>query len=348
MDVALFHLMSLNNTSETPSGVVSMVSDMVQAAEDLGFDASWFAEHHFSSASVCASPLMMAAHCAGRTKSIQLGTAVVALPLYHPLRVVQEIGMLEAMSGGRTLLGLATGHQPHEYSSYGIPLGDRSGLMNEGWDIIEQGLVTGIVDYQGQHYRIPETFITNATGRMPPVFLAGSDDQLMRRAIRSGGTLLVSAALRTPEQLVPTRDTLMRLVEEVRPGGTTRPLCLQRHLFITDDPGEARLAAEMLLRFNRVTAALRHANPRRNGVMIEPVPFPGEPSVDWILENLPIGPAEKVLAFLRRDIEVMRPSHLSVYMGFTGLPPAKTMNSLRLFGEKILPEMQRFEIAVPA
>lgn len=348
MDVALFHLMSLNNDRETPAGVFSMVSDMVQAAEDLGFDGSWFAEHHFSSASVCASPLMVAAHCAARTKRIKLGSAVVALPLYHPLRVVQEIGMLDAMSGGRVLLGLATGHQPHEYRSYDIPLADRSGLMNEGWDILEQGLVNGVVAYQGRHYQIPETHIAIRTGRMPPLFLAGSDDQLMRRTVRSGGTLLVSAALRTPEQLVPTRDALLLLIEEELPGGPRRPICVQRHLFITEDPAEARLAAEMLLRFNRVTAALRGANPRRNGVMIEPVPFPGEPTVDWILENLPIGPAEKVLSFLRRDIEVMRPTHLSVYMGFTGLPVSRTMKSLSMFGEHVLPELQRIGMSVEA
>ena len=63
---------------------------------------------------------MMAAYCAGQTRRIRLGAAVVVLPLHHPMRVLQEIGMLDALSDGRGVLGLGTGHQPHEFRTYGV------------------------------------------------------------------------------------------------------------------------------------------------------------------------------------------------------------------------------------
>ena len=156
MEFSLFNLMSLNHADETPAEVMATTVDAVQLAEQIGFDISWFAEHHFSSASICSSPLMMVAHCAPLTRRIRLGPAVVVLPLYHPLRAVQEIGMVQLMAPGRILLGIGSGHQPHEFRTFGIDLSSRTQLLHEGWDILEQGLTTGRVAYDGEHYRIPE------------------------------------------------------------------------------------------------------------------------------------------------------------------------------------------------
>ena len=79
MEFALFNLMSLNHAEETPGQVMALTVAAVQQAEVLGFDATWFAEHHFTSASVCASPLLMAARCGH-------GTNVKAL-LRHAVKV---------------------------------------------------------------------------------------------------------------------------------------------------------------------------------------------------------------------------------------------------------------------
>ena len=122
MQFAYFNLMSMNHPGETPAQVLTNTVRQVRLAEELGFDATWFAEHHFSNASVCASPLMMAMHCAAVTSRILLGPAVVVLPLHHPLRVAQEVAMLDQISGGRVLLGFGPGHQPHEFRSLQVPL----------------------------------------------------------------------------------------------------------------------------------------------------------------------------------------------------------------------------------
>ncbi|PYN11275.1 MAG: LLM class flavin-dependent oxidoreductase, partial [Candidatus Rokuibacteriota bacterium] len=73
-------------------------------ARALGYTIAWFAEHHFSNYCLCASPLMMVAHCASITKQIRLGTAVVVLPLYNPARLAAEIATADALSNGRLML----------------------------------------------------------------------------------------------------------------------------------------------------------------------------------------------------------------------------------------------------
>ena len=151
MQFAYFNLMSMNHPGETPAQVLANTVRQVRLAEELGFDATWFAEHHFSNASVCASPLMMAMHCAAVTSRILLGPAVVVLPLHHPLRVAQEVAMLDQISGGRVLLGFGPGHQPHEFRSLQVPLESRYARLLEGWDIVEQALTTGRVRHLGEH-----------------------------------------------------------------------------------------------------------------------------------------------------------------------------------------------------
>jgi Luciferase-like monooxygenase len=72
------------------------VTEQTRLADELGYSIAWFAEHHFSNYCLCASPLMLVAHCASVTKRIRLGTAVVVLPLYNPVRLAAEIALVES------------------------------------------------------------------------------------------------------------------------------------------------------------------------------------------------------------------------------------------------------------
>src|SRR5579871_3265217 len=80
--LGLFNLMGLRDQNTSPLSVVRTTVDMVEMAEDFGFDVAWFAEHHFTNHSICPSALLMIANCAPRTQHIRLGSAVVALPFH--------------------------------------------------------------------------------------------------------------------------------------------------------------------------------------------------------------------------------------------------------------------------
>src|SRR3954454_18313107 len=100
MQVALFNLMNMNRRSDTTADILNATRDLTVLAEEIGLDAGWFAEHHFSSQAVCCPPWMRAAHGAAGPRRIRLGPAVLDLPCHNPLRRGQEIAMLDAMSGG--------------------------------------------------------------------------------------------------------------------------------------------------------------------------------------------------------------------------------------------------------
>ena len=349
MEFALFNLMSQHSAGDDPAAILKTAGAQVRLADELGFDVAWFAEHHFSTHSVCASPLMMAAYCAGQTRRIRLGAAVVVLPLHHPMRVLQEIGMLDALSDGRGVLGLGTGHQPHEFRTYGVSIQERSAILEEGWDILEQGLTRRQVSYEGQYFTIPPTPIVGLRREcsMPPIYLAGGDAHLLRRAARYGATPLVSQGFKQPEAMARARALVDQSFAEAGGNGPA-PIGLQRYIFITDDPAEARVAAEGMLRLARNALSLRDEIPPRDGALLRSVAYAGEPDIDWLVEHAPIGSAQKVSDMLARDIEVLRPRHMSLYMGFSTLPQSSVMASIERVGTQVLPGLRSLTMHLPS
>src|SRR5438874_11216784 len=110
--------------------------DTAQAAEELGFRNIWLAEHHFSTYGYVARPLQLATYIAARTTRLRVGTAVIVVPLHHPLIVAEEIATLELLAGGRVDIGLARGYQHYEFERLGLGLESGRARWDEAVDIL--------------------------------------------------------------------------------------------------------------------------------------------------------------------------------------------------------------------
>lgn len=116
--------------------------DIFQLAEELGFDCGWIAQHHFLNGDgrlPSAFPFLAAA--AERTKRIQLGTAIVILPLEDPLRVAEDAAFVDTISGGRLQLGLGTGGDPLSFNAFGKDVEARREAYAEGYRVIQEALI---------------------------------------------------------------------------------------------------------------------------------------------------------------------------------------------------------------
>jgi alkanesulfonate monooxygenase SsuD/methylene tetrahydromethanopterin reductase-like flavin-dependent oxidoreductase (luciferase family) len=198
MKFGLFNLMSLRDNPGGVRGVIADTRQTVAMAEQLGFDIAWFAEHHFTNYSVSVSPLMMAAHFAGCTQRIRLGAGVVVLPLYHPMRVVQEIGLLDQMSDGRVVLGVGTGYQCYEFENYNVPLAHKTDVFLEYWNILEQGMTRGHATVDGTHVKAATAVFTVRPQQrpMPDLFVTTVDPRIVKRLSAYDLTLFFTAGWR--------------------------------------------------------------------------------------------------------------------------------------------------------
>ena len=159
MEFGIFNLMGSRDPDKPAAQVFGEVAEQTRLADELGYTIAWFAEHHFSNYCLCASPLMMVAHCAAITKKIKLGTAVVVLPLYNPARLAAEVATADAMSGGRLMLGIGAGYQPYEFERFGVDIAQNFTMTDEFCQILDRALTQDFFSYEGKHYRIAQTHI---------------------------------------------------------------------------------------------------------------------------------------------------------------------------------------------
>src|SRR3954465_4125387 len=128
-------------------------------AEPLGFDSLFALEHRFTGFSMSPSPLQLLSYYAGRTRQITLGTCVIVLPWLDPIRVAEEIALLDVISGGRTLMGFGRGAASVEYAGFRIPMEEARPRFVEAAQLIRLALSEPEFEWQGEYYQIPRTSI---------------------------------------------------------------------------------------------------------------------------------------------------------------------------------------------
>ena len=129
--------------------------ELADSAEALGFDSVWGAEHHFTDYHMCPNVAQFLTWVAARTTRVQLGSMVMVLPWHDPVRLAEEICMLEHMSGGRVVLGVGRGLGRVEFDGFRLNMAESRRRFSEHLEAILNGLESGVMTYDGQLYRQP-------------------------------------------------------------------------------------------------------------------------------------------------------------------------------------------------
>lgn len=162
--------------------------DLWTRDEALGFEGIFFSEHHFGR-SYSPSPNLLIAALASRTKRIRLGVMGLVLPYYHPARVVEEIGMLDHLTGGRLEIGTATG-VPQELRRFGISMAEARERNDEIVAVLDAAMADRVVSHQGKHFSfsdlrlLPRPLQQPSPPRWTAVVSADSARRAARRRIK--------------------------------------------------------------------------------------------------------------------------------------------------------------------
>jgi len=343
MKLGLFNLMTQRDASVTPRQIMEDTVAMVTLADEIGFDVAWFAEHHFSNYSVCPSPLMMASYCAGLTQKIRLGTAVLVLPLHNPVRLVQEIGLLDVQSAGRAVVGIGSGYQKYEFDRYHRKLSEKTEIALELWDIIDMAFNNGAIEYRGKYFDIPASpiAIRPLQKPMPEIYVTGLEPKVLQRAAKGGHTPFITAGWRGMALL---RDMHRHIHAQYAAAGISagsRPLGVQQYVYVTDDKADALDVAERARYIGRVVTAMRSGDPFLSGHFIEAPPLPDEPPLETFRDNLVIGDAHLVAEKLVNEIRELGTTHLSCFMQIGSLDGRRATRSLSRFAAEVIPLMEQ-------
>lgn len=167
--------------------------ERIAIMDQTGYDAVWLAEHHFSSFSVCPSVHIMGTYVAARTKNLRIGTAVSLAAMYHPLRLAEEVALLDVLSGGRVNWGAGRGFDPTEFRAFGVEPEESASRFRENVEIVLQAWTQDRVTYHGNHYDFEgvEVLPKPLQRPTPPVWVAATSPTAMEWAAEQGHTILM-------------------------------------------------------------------------------------------------------------------------------------------------------------
>ncbi|MGZ5093636.1 MAG: LLM class flavin-dependent oxidoreductase [Burkholderiales bacterium] len=338
MDIGTFLLMQ-SPSAQSPEEIYARGLEQAQAAESLGFRNVWLGEHHFSTYGYLSRPVQLATFIAAKTTRLRVGTAVIVVPLHHPLIIAEEIAMLDLLSGGRTDVGLGRGYQRYEFERFGLELDSGGKRWDESIDILLKAFEGKPFSYDGKLFKFPETsvFPQPVQRPHPPIWITAQSAYSLEAAVRRGFNVLTGGFGVPIERLAEFGKLFDRVVEEAKP--PKRPLVgVQRAVYVTKDAADAREAAEQARWNMRVTLSLRNNYERvENGKAIA-VPAPSEPDMDELLDRyLIIGTPDTCIRQIQRVKDLVGITHFNCSFWLGDLQQARVLRSMELFSREVMP-----------
>jgi len=342
MEFGIFNLMGARETEKSAAQVFAEVAEQTRLADQLGYQTAWFAGHHFSNYCLCASPLMMVAHCAAITEKIRLGTAVVVLPLYNPARLAAEIATADALSNGRLSLGIGAGYQPYEFERFGVDIKANLEMTEEVCDIIDLAFSHDFFSYDGKHYQIPETHIPARPVQKPlPIYVAGHTQAMFRAAARHGYRVLSSGRVGGAKLLAEQYADIVAAFAAENVPLSNAHITVNRFAHITGSKEEGLRFAENARYQSRLASSLRRRQEVMQGTVLVDVPFPDEPPLEQIHGDLLIGDVETVAEKLVAEIRATHPVHICFSFKVGNTPHKAAMRSMELLIGDVKPRVER-------
>ncbi|MGE0415514.1 MAG: LLM class flavin-dependent oxidoreductase [Acetobacteraceae bacterium] len=176
---------------QTPDLYAAIV-EQVAWLDRLGLDLAWFTEHHFVEDGYLPSWIPVASYLAARTTHMRFSCDVCLLPFNHPIRLAEDLAVLDNLSGGRVELGVGMGYAAHEFRGFGFPQSRRLSLTDEGLEVLTRAFTGETFSFTGKRYQFQDVRIrpgyVQAGG--PPLWVAALSEPGARRAARFDTNLL--------------------------------------------------------------------------------------------------------------------------------------------------------------
>jgi alkanesulfonate monooxygenase SsuD/methylene tetrahydromethanopterin reductase-like flavin-dependent oxidoreductase (luciferase family) len=321
--------------------VHARTTDEVLEAERLGYDTAWIAEHHFATSyGIMPDCFAYMAYLAAKTSRIKIGAAVITLPLYDPIRVVENTSFVDILSNGRVRLGLGSGYRPYEFVGLGKDFDGRRDIVEESVGLMFEAFHRHRWDHRGTYYtgtvKEPYEMLPHPIQMPhPPLYMAGGTDRSIGYSGRNGFGLMLSTLPSVETLSAQTalyRRELAGATEERRRNPAAGEIDIARWVYIADTDGQARAETE-----EAIVRHISHFGGSGTGGYLGSVSEKGGAiSYDDLASTLLHGSAETVIARLRE---------MQARTGMTSLllhyPPyygrEKAMKSLRLFAERVMP-----------
>lgn len=327
-----------------PGALYATCIEQCEAADDWGFERAFFAEHHGSADRYCPTPISIAAAVASRSRNIRLSPAALVAPLHHPLRVAEELAVLDLLSDGRVDVILGAGYVADEFSMFGADMSRRGAAVSQLISTLKLAWTGEPFDFDGRRVRVTPR---PAQQPRPDIWLGGMSKAAALRAAREAdGFWPINSTL--TEIYLAERARLGLPAGSTAPAGyAVQPFVSPRFVFVSEDPERdwPRIMPHAVHEVAEYTRMLKDAPTGSRANVASAYTYSEENA--WSEETIRqagsylVLTAEQCVAMYRPMMKVN--GMVMLHPLLSGLDPELSWSSLTLFAQRVLPELRRGE-----
>ena len=330
--------------------------NIARMADDLGFDSVWTIEHHFTPYTMVTNPLQYLTYIAAITKRVDLGTMVTVLPWHNPVRVAEDVNMLDAFLGhGRNVIcGVGRGLGRREYAGLGIDQNEARGRFDESLQVLTQLLATGQCDFDGEFYKIHGLHLRPQPERdlSANLWCAGGTEQTVQIIAKHG-----VRPLTIPTTSLDVALQNMRRYAALRQDAGFAPshtkLALWTYVAETNDEAKIGAARHMV---EYADSALRHyellGTHLKNikgyevyGAQSDALRKDASPFKQGFFNSHPWGTPAQTIARATELAKAFGTDEIMFIFKYGAMPMAMAEKSMRLFAKEVMPALKELNPA---
>ncbi len=309
------------------SELYSAALEQIRWGDSLGFESVTLSEHHFAEDGFLPSPLVLAGAIAGATSRIGISISALLASLHHPLRLAEDLAVLDQLAPGRISAVLGTGYRPIEFEALGIDRAERGARLERAVVVMRQAWTGEPFDFEGVRVQVLPTPVTRGG---PMLFVGGSTRIAARRAAKLGANLLPS--IDDPQLAADYKAACEEF--GTKPGVVVLPNPAPVFVHVTEDPErDWQIIAPHALHDAATYAAWQTPGQRSlvhsSATTVEELRTEGKYRVATPDETIALAQSLGAHATL-----VLHPL-------MSGLAPRMAWESLELFAERVWPAIRR-------
>lgn len=335
---------------ESPAQSFANSFAQVDAAERLGLDAMWLAELHFNpERSVLASPMILAASIAQRTKRMKIGTAVQVLPLCHPLRLAEEVATVDHLSEGRLIFGVGRSGFAHTYATYGVDYGESRERFSETLVILKRAFTEERFSHRGKYFAYDNVRLAPRpfSKPWPEIRIAAASPDTYEEVGAMGHPIFVAARTGNISELAPLVKSYRAAWKKAgHPGEGEVFLRVPVYVAATDQAAREEPRESILHLLRTIGARLESSAALSSARAIENRAARGAKmqSIDYeevLRERMIVGTPARVVDRLARLREELGLNGILAELNPGSLiPHDRVMTALRLLCEEVMPRFK--------
>ncbi|MGE0626561.1 MAG: LLM class flavin-dependent oxidoreductase [Hyphomicrobiaceae bacterium] len=329
----------LDADGQTPDQTFETRLKVIETYDRLGFRSYHVAEHHFTPLGMAAAPSVFLAAVAQRTKRLRFGPLIYAVPFSHPVRLAEEIAMLDQMSGGRMEMGFGRGASPIELSYVGYDGDATEETFREGVEVVLEALTSERLTYEGKRFAFRDVpmILKPLQQPHPPLWYGLHSIESAPRVARQGFNVVCNDP---PEAAAPVIARFKDVWREIRGAESALPMIgLARHIVVAEtDEAALAIARRAFKSWRKSFIYLFELHGRK------PRHWEHATSFDVLCEQEQKGIAGSpatVAAWLSAHIEKTGANYVVGQHQFGDMTLGETVGSLELYARHVMPELRK-------